>query len=139
MKAMATLPAPLLALALALTLAVAAPAQAAPSAQAEREIEQLIQALGRSGCRFERNGSWHDAAQAQQHLRKKLAYLRKRGLADTAELFIERAASESSLSGKPYHVRCGDAAAVPSAAWLRARLVQLRSARPSPPSTPPSH
>src|SRR5688572_19534248 len=71
--------------------------QAAPSPQAEREIEQLIQALGSSSCQFERNGSWYDSAEAQAHLRKKLAYLRKRDMADTAELFIERAGSESSL------------------------------------------
>ena len=123
---------------LALALALAAPAQAAPSAQAERETEQLIQALAGSGCKFERNGSWYDADEAQAHLRKKLAYLRKRDLADTAELFIERAASQSSLSGKPYHVRCGGGAATPAAAWLRARLVQLRNAKPPSPATPPS-
>jgi len=110
-------------------------AQAAPSAQAEREIEQLIQALGRSGCQFERNGNWHQADQAQAHLRKKLAYLRKRELADTAELFIERAATRSSLSGQAYRMRCGQAAPVSSASWLQARLVQLRKASAS---TPPS-
>ncbi|MFK3649719.1 DUF5329 family protein [Lysobacter enzymogenes] len=124
MNARVLLPAALLAAALG------APARAAPSPQAERETEQLIQALARSGCRFERNGSWYDAAQAQQHLRKKLAYLRKRGLADTAELFIERAGSESSFSGRPYQVQCGRAAATTSAAWLQAKLVQLRAARP---------
>lgn len=105
-------------------------AHAAPSPQAERETEGLIQALAQSGCQFERNGSWYDAAQAQQHLRKKLAYLRKRGLADTAELFIERGASQSSFSGQPYHVRCGQAGATTSAAWLQAKLVQLRAAAP---------
>lgn len=114
-------------------LASVSTAQAAPSAQAEREIEQLIQALGSSSCQFERNGSWHDAQAAQAHLRKKLAYLRKRELADTAEQFIERAASESSLSGQAYRVRCGGAQPVPSAAWLKARLVQLRK-----PATTPS-
>lgn len=105
--------------------------QAAPSPQAERETEQLIQALGSSSCQFERNGSWYGSAEAQAHLRKKLAYLRKRDMADTAELFIERAGSESSLSGKPYRVRCGNAAPVASAAWLKAKLVQLRAAKPA--------
>lgn len=105
--------------------------QAAPSAQAERETEQLIQALGSSSCQFERNGSWYEPGEAQAHLRKKLAYLRKRDMADTAELFIERAGSESSLSGKPYRVRCGNAAPVASAVWLKAKLVQLRAARPA--------
>lgn len=105
--------------------------QAAPSAQAERETEQLIQALGSSSCQFERNGSWYEPGEAQAHLRKKLAYLRKRDMADTAELFIERAGSESSLSGKPYRVRCGNAAPVASAVWLKAKLVQLRADRPA--------
>lgn len=121
-------------LATAVLLAGLGVAQAAPSAQAEREIEQLIQALGSSSCQFERNGSWHDAKAAQAHLRKKLAYLRKRDLADTAEHFIERAASESSLSGQAYRVRCGGAPPVASAAWLKARLVQLRAK----PATTPS-
>jgi hypothetical protein len=130
-KAMAT--AVLVAGLLAGPLAGMGTARAAPSAQAEREIEQLIQALGSSSCQFERNGSWHDAQAAQAHLRKKLAYLRKRELAGTAEQFIERAASESSLSGQAYRVRCGGAQPVPSAAWLKARLVQLRK-----PATTPS-
>ncbi|MGO1072743.1 DUF5329 domain-containing protein [Lysobacter sp. CA199] len=125
---------PLRSLAAAALLLACAVAAAAPSAQAERETEQLIQALGQSGCQFERNGGWHDAVQAQGHLRKKLAYLRKRGLADSAELFIERAGSQSSLSGKPYRVRCGDRPAVSSASWLQAKLVQLRGARATPPS-----
>lgn len=120
---------------LVLTLLAAGAAQAAPSAAAEREIQQLMQALGQSGCQFERNGSWYDSAQAQEHLQKKLAYLRKRDLADTAELFIERGASQSSLSGKPYHVRCGKGPAMTAASWLQARLVQLRAAaRATPPS-----
>lgn len=117
-------------------LAAAAPLQAAPSVQAERETEQLIQALARSDCKFERNGSWHDAPQAEQHLRKKLAYLRKRGLADTAELFIERGASESSLSGKPYHVRCGKVPQQTAKSWLLARLQQLRGAGGATPPSP---
>lgn len=117
----------LAALILSLLAFVAAPAQAAPPPQAEREIEQLIATLARSGCQFQRNGSWYDAAQAQAHLRKKYAYLRKRDLVASAEQFIERAASESSMSGRAYQIRCGTAAAVPSATWLRARLNEIRA------------
>ncbi len=102
-------------------------AQAAPSPQAQREIDALIAGLGASGCRFERNGQWYDAKTAQGHLRKKFDYLRKRGQADTAELFIERAASESSMSGKPYHVRCPGKAAETSAHWFRLQLQALRA------------
>ena len=48
--------------------ALSSVATAAPSAAAQREISGLMQALERSGCRFQRNGSWHDAAEAKSHL-----------------------------------------------------------------------
>lgn len=117
----------LAALLLPLLALVAAPVHAAPPPQAEREIEQLIATLARSGCQFQRNGSWYDAGQAQAHLRKKYAYLRKRDMVASAEQFIERAASESSMSGRAYQIRCGAVAAQPSATWLRARLNEIRA------------
>jgi len=107
-------------------LLCAVSAHAAPNAQAQREIGALIDALGASGCRFERNGSWYDADRAKAHLRKKNEYLQKRGLADTAELFIERAASESSLSGKPYRVRCPGDQIEPARSWFERRLRAIR-------------
>lgn len=103
-------------------------ASAAPSAQAQREIDALIAGLGASGCRFERNGRWYDAATAKAHLRKKYDYLRKREMADTAELFIERAASRSSMSGEAYRVRCGRDAPVESATWFERKLAEIRRA-----------
>lgn len=121
----------------ALLASVVAPAQAAPPPQAEREIEQLIAALARSGCQFQRNGSWYDSGQAQAHLRKKYAYLRKRDMVASAEQFIERAGSESSMSGRAYQIRCGTAAAMPSAAWLRARLNEIRAKPAAKPAVAP--
>ncbi|MFD0738010.1 DUF5329 family protein [Lysobacter koreensis] len=117
--------------ALVLALLVSTTAAAAPIASPEREIEQLISALGASGCQFQRNGSWHDAAQAQAHLRKKYAYLHKRHMVASAEQFIERAGSESSLSGRAYQVRCPGRPPVASAAWLRAKLAEIRRTAPS--------
>ena len=107
---------------------VANAASAAPTAKAEHEIDALIAGLGSSGCEFERNGSWHDAKAARAHLQKKYDYLRKRDMADTAELFIERAASKSSMSGKAYRVRCPGKTAEPSERWFRQRLQTLRAA-----------
>ena len=110
-------------------LAVSASAvSAAPTTKAQREIDGLIAALGDSGCEFERNGSWHDANKARAHLQKKYDYLRKRGMADTAELFIERGASKSSMSGKPYRVRCPNKAVDTAAHWFEQRLQMLRTA-----------
>ena len=109
----------------------AAPAAfAEPPPQARREIEQLIDALGTSGCEFQRNGTWYPPAKAREHLRRKYDYLRRRDLVASAEQFIERAATSSSMSGKAYSVRCPGQAAVPSAQWLGARLSTLRHATP---------
>ena len=113
-----------------LLFVASAPASSAMSSVVDREVSAVIDALGASQCRFERNGSWHDAAAAQAHLRKKYDYLRKRGLAPTTETFIKRGASTSSRSGKPYRVRCGATPAMASATWLRARLAVVRRAAP---------
>lgn len=122
----------------ALCACVFAPALAAPPPVAEREIAALIAELGRSGCRFERNGRWYDAATARAHLQKKYDYLRKRDLVDSAEQFIARGASESSMSGKPYRVQCAPQPATPAAAWFKQRLAAIRAAASGPAATPAS-
>lgn len=111
-------------------VAIAAAPPTAPTTE-QREIAGLIDALGRSGCRFERNGSWHDAMQARAHLQRKYDWLRKRGKAGTAEQFIERAASRSSVTGRAYHVQCPGKPTLDSARWFRAVLAALR-ATPAP-------
>jgi hypothetical protein len=110
---------------LVVTLALSQPAQATP-AVAEREITALIDGLRDAPCRFQRNGRWYDGARAAAHLRRKYDYVRGRGGVDSAEAFIELAASRSSLTGRPYRVRCGDADAMDSGDWFRARLGMLR-------------
>ncbi|HEY0506411.1 MAG TPA: DUF5329 domain-containing protein [Lysobacter sp.] len=115
---------------LALALLAPAGAIAAPPQAAQREIDGLIAALGRSGCQFQRNGTWYPAAEAQAHLRRKYEYLRKRDLVGSAEQFIERAGTRSSISGKAYAVRCPGQAALPSSQWLGARLSEIRHAAP---------
>ncbi|MFH1980679.1 MAG: DUF5329 domain-containing protein [Pseudomonadota bacterium] len=93
------------------------------------EIAHLLAYLKDSGCSFYRNGSWHSAGEAVAHLNTKYGYLEKRGLADTAEKFIDRAATKSSISGDPYMVKCANAAPVPSAAWFDAELKRYRESR----------
>ncbi len=107
-----------------------APLHAAPLPLSARgEIDGLLSRLAASDCQFKRNGSWHSAAEAQSHLRRKLDYLMDRGAVASAEQFIERAASRSSMSGQAYQVRCGSHAPVASAAWLRAQLQDLRAGK----------
>ena len=108
-------------------LALAAPTvPAAPTPAASAEIAHLLDYLSGSSCTFWRNGSWHDAGAARKHLERKHAWLERRSLADTAELFIERAASKSERSGKPYRVRCGQAT-VDAASWFRIELERWRA------------
>ena len=96
---------------------------------AEVEIEHLISTVGESGCTFIRNGSRHDAEDAASHMR--LKYRRGKRYAPTAELFIERLASKSSFSGKPYAIECPGSDAVPSGEWLAARLQEFREQQAS--------
>lgn len=110
-------------------IAAATLAQAAPLPPAARaEVDGLLTRLQTSGCEFNRNGSWYSGADAKAHLQKKLEVLEGKDMVSTAEQFIARGASGSSMSGKPYLVRCAGKAPVESAQWLKAELQQLRAA-----------
>jgi len=111
-----------------LLMVVAGAAQAATLSNAARgEIESLMSRLEASACRFERNGTWHTSAQARTHLERKLDYLQRKGAVGSAEQFIERAATRSSLSGKAYWVQCGSQTPQPGGEWLLGQLRQLRA------------
>jgi hypothetical protein len=114
-------------LAVLITVLAAPAAFAEPDEVARTEIAHLLKYLETSGCQFQRNGSWYASTRAASHLNQKYEYLLKKDMVASAEQFIERAATESSASGKPYAVKCGDAAAVPSAEWLRADLQRFRT------------
>lgn len=115
-----------MALALSLWLIPALSGLAAQPA-AQVEITRLVDTLGNSDCRFERNGKWYGGADAQAHLQRKYDWLRKRDLAATPEQFIARAASSSSVSGRPYHVQCPGGPAQASADWFEQQLQRLRA------------
>lgn len=113
--------------ALALAALVHGPAAAAPDARTQGEIVHLLDYVATPGCQFNRNGSWHEGAEARAHLQKKYDYLAKRNLVTNAESFIERGASESSTSGKDYLVRCGGGKPVASAVYLKEELARFRA------------
>jgi hypothetical protein len=110
------------------TILFVSPAHSAtPSPVAREEIDALLMRLKTSGCQFRRNGVWHSADEAQKHLQRKLDYLLKRGAVATAEQFIERAATQSSVTGQTYLVKCGGRPPVPSAEWLALQLQVMRA------------
>jgi len=95
------------------------------------EIDALLSKITASNCQFERNRSWHNAADARAHLLRKLDYIEKRSETITrTEQFIEHAASKSSFTGRPYRVKCGGGEPVESQVWLTRELMALRSAKP---------
>ena len=113
-------------LGLTLGLSLMPAAHATPPETAQAEIDYLLTYIEASGCKFYRNGTWYDAKRAQAHLRDKYEYLAGKDRIYTAEDFIEKAATKSSLSGWPYQVRCGGIEAVPTNAWLREVLARHR-------------
>jgi len=101
--------------------------RAEPSTEAQVEIDFLLGYIQGSKCEFYRNGTWHDPVAAQAHLREKYEYLVARNRINTAEEFIERVASQSSISGQPYEVKCNGGPVVASRTWLREELARFRA------------
>jgi len=100
------------------------------------EVKFLLEYIGGSGCDFYRNGSWKDAQAARAHLNDKYRYLKARGEISTAEEFIEKVATASSITGEPYQVRCHGGAGVATRPWLLEELVRLRVLNKRPASGP---
>jgi hypothetical protein len=88
-------------------------------------VDRLIEAVGqRSDATFIRNGSDYTAEDAATFLRKKLES-QGDGL-KSAEEFIDRIASKSSMSGESYRVKLSDGREMSSAQFLRAELQRLK-------------
>jgi len=113
--------------ALIVALNILPAARAAPPEAAQTEINHLLELIEQSGCEFLRNGTWYNAQRAQAHLRAKYDLLAANGQIKTAEDFIEKAGSRSSLSGQPYQIRCGGGAPTTTNQWFGAALVRFRT------------
>jgi hypothetical protein len=102
-------------------------AEALPPPTAQVEISFLLGFVDGSACQFYRNGSWYAASAAQAHLRDKYLAMAARDLIASAEEFIEKAATKSSLTGEAYAVHCPGTEITASGPWLRAELARLRN------------
>ncbi len=116
----------ILTLALLVTAGMPVWSSATDEDQTVKEIDHLLVYISDSPCQFIRNGKAYDAAEARSHIQKKYDYLRSR--IKTTEDFIRYAASQSSMSGKPYRIRCGDETML-CADWLREELERYRQQR----------
>ena len=100
------------------------PDAAAASENSAAAIEYLLAYVAESKLTFIRNGQEHDSAAAAAHMRRKYEY-HKAGIA-TPEDFIEKVASKSLQSGKPYLVRLPGGREALVGPWLRDVLKQRR-------------
>jgi hypothetical protein len=113
-------------LSLLLVFSVHCPLQAQELPAPEKEkVEALIKHLeGLKDAKFVRNGVEYDAATAAKFVRGK--WDANAAQIKTAKDFIEKAASVSSTSGKPYLIRFKDGKEVKSRDYLLAELEKLK-------------
>jgi len=93
-------------------------------ADAADDIQYLLSFIDQSECIFIRNGTEYDARDARKHIERKYRHLESR--LNSADDFIEHAASKSSFSGKAYQVKCGDQQ-LTTRQWLLTALQDYRS------------
>jgi len=116
----------LAAIAGALIFALSSAAFATPGAPAQAEIDHLLKFVAASNCTFVRNGTEYAADKASEHLAGKFRFAASR--IATAEDFIRDLASQSSMSGEAYHVKCGKVD-TPAGVWLTGELRRYRESR----------
>lgn len=88
----------------AVALCLTLPAYAKLNAHEEARINAMLSALAQQhDLTFVRNGDDHTSEEAVSHLQLKLSNTRNR--INTAEQFIDKVASSSSMTGKPYIVK----------------------------------
>jgi hypothetical protein len=95
------------------------------------KIQALIASVENlHGAVFIRNGSEYDGKAAADHLRQKLDYAGNR--IKTAQQFIDKLASASSMTGKPYKIRYANGSTVDSAVYFHEQLMKLEAPSPAP-------
>ena len=108
-------------------LAIGAGSSAAAPPPLERaRIDKLIRHVEiQKGMKFIRNGTEYSCEEAAKFLRGKMDAMGDE--VTSARDFIERIASKSSMSGKPYQVRYSDGRTVPAAHFLGLELKRLEA------------
>jgi len=91
-----------------------------------RQIERLLDHISASDVVFVREGKEYSGKEAADHLRAKLAAAGPK--INAVDEFIDKIASRSSVSGKPYQVRPPDGEAVTANAWLREAAKKMKEA-----------
>ena len=100
-------------------------AQTVPVAE-KQKIDALIEHVGElKDAKFIRNGSSYEPATAVRFLRGK--WNANKAEVKTARDFIDKVATKSGTSGKPYLMRYSDGKEIPSREFLLAELKKIES------------
>jgi uncharacterized protein DUF5329 len=106
----------------------AARAADAPGPLTEQQrIAALLAVVDQSGATFIREGKEYSAAEGRRHLERKLWFAGSR--VETAEDFIDKIASRSSITGRPYLVRLPSGKESETGVWLRQKLAEIDGRR----------
>ena len=98
-------------------IAIASSGWAATADTERARIDAAIVRVEKSNLTFIRNGAEHTAAEAAGHMRDKLKLAGS--AVKTYDDFVEKVASKSSLTGKPYLVKFSDGKTKEVGKWLR--------------------
>jgi len=109
-----------------LTLCVPGMLFAQTTNNTEQEIQHLFEFIGQSDCIFIRNNTEYPAKEARDHMQTKYDYARR--WVGSAEQFIERIATKSSISGNRYQVRC-QGKLLYTDNWLKQELEHYRASQ----------
>ncbi|MDA3898894.1 MAG: DUF5329 family protein [Spirochaetes bacterium] len=91
----------------------------------QQKIDYLIKCVeSLKDARFYRNGKEYDAKTAADHLRLKRDKVGSR--LKTVEQFIEKLASHSSFSGKPYYIQYDDGTRITAKKFYQKCLADLK-------------
>jgi hypothetical protein len=101
--------------------------QADPPVKENTAIEYLIEFVRDSSVIFIRNGDPHDAKEAADHLSQKYSYAKSN--LSSADEFIEKVASQSSMSGKLYVARFKDGSERSVKGWLSEELIKYKESK----------
>jgi hypothetical protein len=90
------------------------------------KIELLIQSIEQlEGAQFYRNGEWYDSKTAAAHLRMKLS---KAGSSiKTAQDFIDKIGTESSVSGEAYRIKYNNGKEVTTKEYFSGKLMEIEA------------
>jgi hypothetical protein len=98
--------------------------RAADSDSLNATVERLLKTVEKSDAKFIRNGDEHSGKEAAEHMRRKYDHFKKS--IKTPEDFIEKCATKSELSDKPYQIKTADGKMMTAKDWMMGLLEEDR-------------